>query len=145
MRVGAIRETGLGPALAGAFDKFIDRTGLAGDFTAEEEAARFGDERGEAFLRIALEALRNIEKHAMATRVTVRLRISNATHLQVLIEDNGIGFDPKAVLPDHFGIVGIHEQADLIGAEVRIESLRDHGTTVLISLPLSPVAFPGTP
>ena len=48
----------------------------------------------------------------------------------------------KALLPDHFGIVGIREQADLIGAEVRIESVRNQGTTVLVSLPLSPVAFP---
>jgi signal transduction histidine kinase len=145
MRLSAVRETGLGPALASAFGKFIDRTGLSGDFSAEEEAARFGDERGETFLRIALEALRNIEKHAMATRVTVRLRIATATHLQLRIEDNGVGFDSNAVLPDHFGIVGIREQADLIGAEVRIESVRDQGTTVLVSLPLSPVAFPRSP
>ena len=142
MRLGTVRETGLGPALAGAFDKFIDRTGLSGDFSAEGEAARFGDERVEALLRIALEALRNIEKHAMATRVAVRLRIASGTHLQLLIEDNGLGFDPKAVLPDHFGIIGIREQADLIGAEVRIESVRNQGTTILVSLPLSPVAFP---
>ena len=142
MRVSAVRETGLGPALAGAFDKFTDRTGLSVDFSSEEEAARFGDERGEAFLRIALEALRNIEKHAMATHVTVRLRIASGTHLQLLIEDNGIGFDPKAVLPDHFGILGIREQAALIGAEVRIESVHNQGTAVLVSLPLSPVAFP---
>jgi len=145
MRVGAVRETGLGPALASAFGKFTDRTGLSGQFSAGEEAARFGDERGDAFLRIALEALRNIEKHAMATRVVLALRIAGATHLELLIEDDGIGFDPDGVLPDHFGIVGIHEQADLIGAEVRIQSLRNHGTTVLVSLPLSPVAFPGAP
>jgi signal transduction histidine kinase len=142
MRLSAVRETGLGPALASEFGKFIDRTGLSGDFGAEEEAARFGDERAEAFLRIALEALRNIEKHALATRATVRLRIANGTHLQLLIEDNGVGFDSSAVLPDHFGIVGIREQADLIGAEIRIESVRSQGTTVLVSLPLSPVAFP---
>jgi signal transduction histidine kinase len=141
MRLSAVWETGLGPALASAFGKFIDRTGLAGDFSAEEEAARFGDERGEAFLRIALEALRNIEKHAMATQATVRLRIATGTHLELLIEDNGIGFDSNAVMPDHFGIVGIREQADLIGAEVRIDSVRNQGTTVLVSLPLSPVAF----
>jgi signal transduction histidine kinase len=144
MRESAVRETGLGSALAGAFDKFIDRTGLSGDVSAEEEAARFGDERGEAFLRIALEALRNIEKHAMATRVAVRLRIADG-HLQLLIEDNGVGFDPAAVLPDHFGIVGIREQAELIGAEVRIESVRNQGTRVLVLLPLSPVAFPVSP
>ena len=143
MRLSAVRETGLGPALAGAFDKFIDRTGLLGEFSAEEEAARFGDERGEAILRIALEALRNIEKHAVATRVAVRLTIANGSHLQMLIEDNGIGFDPDAVMPDHFGIVGIREQSQLIGAEVSIESVRDHGTTVLVSLPLSPVEFLG--
>ena len=143
MRLSAVRETGLGPALAGAFDKFIDRTGLAGEFSAEEEAARFGDERGEAILRIALEALRNIEKHAMATRVAVRLRIANGSQLQMLIEDNGVGFDPTAALPDHFGILGIREQSHLIGAEVSIESVRDQGTTVLVSLPLSPVEFPG--
>jgi signal transduction histidine kinase len=141
MRLSAVRETGLGPALAGAFQKFIDRTGLSGEFSAEEEAARFGDERGEAFLRIALEALRNVEKHAMATRATVRLRIADGTHLQLLMEDNGIGFDTNAVRADHFGIVGIREQAELIGAEVRIESAPNQGTTVLVSLPLSPVAF----
>jgi signal transduction histidine kinase len=61
--------------------------------------------------------------------------------LELLIEDNGIGFDSNAVMPDHFGIVGIREQADLIGAEVRIDSVRNQGTTVLVSLPLSPVAF----
>ena len=144
MRLSAVRETGLGPALAVAFEKFIDRTGLSGECSAEEEAARFGDERGEAFLRIALEALRNIERHAMATRVAVRLRIANGTHLQLLIEDNGVGFDPEAVLPDHFGIVGIREQADLIGADVRIESALSQGATVLLSLPLSPVAFPSS-
>jgi signal transduction histidine kinase len=141
MRVSAIRETGLGSALASAFQKFIDRTGLTGDFSAEEAAARFGDERGEALLRIALEALRNVEKHAIATRVNVRLFIANGTELQLLIEDDGVGFDPAAVLPDHFGIVGIREQAELMGAEVRIESVRNQGTRVLVSLPLSPVAF----
>ncbi len=141
MRVSAIRETGLGSALASAFQKFIDRTGLTGDFSAEEAAARFGDERGEALLRIALEALRNIEKHAMATRVSVNLVIANGTELQLLIEDDGVGFDPAAVLPDHFGIVGIREQAELMGAAVRIESMRNQGTRVLVSLPLSPVAF----
>jgi signal transduction histidine kinase len=145
MRLSAVRETGLGAALGNAFEKFIDRTGLIGDFRAEEAAARFGDERGEALLRIALEALRNVEKHAMATRVNVRLVIADGTQLHLLIEDDGVGFDPSAVLPDHFGIVGIREQAELMGAEVRIESVRNQGTTVLVSLPLSPVAFSKSP
>lgn len=141
MRVNAVRETGLGPALASAFDTFIDRTGLAGEFKADPEAARFGDERGETLLRMALEALRNIEKHAMATRAALRLQIIDGMRLELRIEDNGIGFDPNALLPDHFGILGLREQAELIGAELRIDGGRNDGTRILVSLPLSPVAF----
>ena len=141
MRANAVRETGLGPALANAFEKFIDRTGLSGDFSADAEAARFGDDRGEAILQMAQEAFRNIEKHAMATRVVVRLQVINGTHLQLQVQDNGIGFDTQALLPDHFGIIGLREQAELIGAKLRIESRPNEGTMIRVSLPLSPVVF----
>jgi signal transduction histidine kinase len=141
MRANAVRETGLGPALANAFEKFIDRTGLAGDFSADPEAARFGDERGEAFLRISEEALRNIEKHAMATQVLVKLQVIDGTHLELRVHDNGIGFDPQTPLPGHFGLIGLREQAELIGASLTIESRRNEGTLIVVSLPLSPVAL----
>ncbi len=141
MRATAVRETGLGRALAAAFDKFIDRTGLTGEFTADPVAARFGDERGETLLRMALEALRNIEKHAMATQVTLRLQIADGAQLELRIEDNGVGFEPAARLPGHFGIVGLREQAELIGADLRIESRRGEGTRIFVRLPLAPVAF----
>jgi signal transduction histidine kinase len=142
MRVTAVRETGLGPALASAFERFINHTGLAGDFNADEVAARFGDERAETILRMAQEALRNVERHARATRVTVRLQ-SNDTVLELRIEDNGIGFDPDALRPGHYGIVGLREQAELIGAELRIDSKPNQGTTFCLSLRLPPVAFNG--
>jgi signal transduction histidine kinase len=141
MRANAVRETGLGPALANAFEKFIDHTGLSGEFSADVEAARFGDERGEAFLRIAQEAFRNIERHAMATRVIVKLHMINGTHMELRIQDNGIGFDPQKLLPGHYGIIGLREQAELIGAELTIDSMRNEGTIISVSLPLSPVAF----
>jgi len=140
MRANAVRETGLGPALANAFEKFIDHTGLSGEFSADAEAARFGDERGEAFLRIAQEAFRNIERHAMSTRVIVKLQIVD-TRLELRIEDNGIGFDPQTTRPGHYGITGLREQAELMGAELRIDSKPNEGTIVCVSLPLSPVAF----
>jgi signal transduction histidine kinase len=141
MRVNAVRETGLGPALSNTFARFIDHTGLTGDFTADAEAARFGDERAETILRMAQEALRNVEKHARATRVVVALKSSRDTHLELRIEDNGIGFNPDDRHPGHFGIVGLREQADLIGAELQIDSKPNEGTKVTVSLRLSPMAF----
>jgi signal transduction histidine kinase len=143
MRVTAVRETGLGPALANAFERFINHTGLSGDFNADEIAARFGDERAETILRMAQEALRNVERHARASRVVVRLR-SNDSLLELRIEDNGIGFDPDALRPGHYGIVGLREQAELIGAELRIDSKPNEGTTFCLSLRLSPIEFNGT-
>jgi signal transduction histidine kinase len=141
MRANAVRETGLGPALANQYEKFIDHTGISGEFSADAEAARFGDERGETFLRIAQEAFRNIERHAMATRVIVKLHIINGTCMELRIQDNGIGFDPQTLLPGHFGIIGLREQAELIGAELDIHSMRNEGTIISVLLPLSPVTF----
>jgi signal transduction histidine kinase len=141
MRVTAVRETGLGPALANIFERFINSTGLSGNFTADVEAARFGDERAETILRMAQEALRNVERHARATRVIVQLKSTDDSHLELRVEDNGIGFDPEAPRPGHFGIVGLREQAELIGAELRIDSKPNEGTTLCLSLRLSPIAF----
>jgi len=145
MRVNAVRETGLGPALSNVFDRFIDRTGLTGEFISDTEAARFGDERAETLLRMAQEALRNVERHARATRVVVKLLAAAGTHLELCIEDNGIGFDPRAHLPDHYGIIGLREQADLIGAELKIDSTPGEGTKLTVLLRLSPIPFGRSP
>jgi signal transduction histidine kinase len=141
MRSTAVRETGLGPALGELFERFLNLTGLVGDFQADPTAARFGDERSETILRMAREALRNIERHARATTVSMRLRSIDETSLELRIEDNGVGFDPRTPLPGHYGIVGLREQADLIGAQLDIDSVPNQGTTVRILLCLPPIIF----
>jgi signal transduction histidine kinase len=138
MRVNAVRDTGLGAALSKAFERFIDRTGLSGEFHADAEAANFGDERAETIFRMAEEALRNIETHAMARKVGVSLIAAAGTQLQLRIEDDGVGFDPQAPHPGHYGLVGLREQAKLIGAELRIDSRRNAGTTLWVSLRIAP-------
>jgi signal transduction histidine kinase len=141
MRSNTVREMGLGPALASAFNHFIDRTGLTGEFSADPEAARFGDERGEVFLRIAQEVFRNVERHAKAARVTVRLNLLTGARLVLDIVDDGVGFDVESIAPGHFGLLGLREQADLIGAKVQIDSRIGRGTSVVLAVDLAPVAF----
>jgi signal transduction histidine kinase len=140
MRVNAVRDTGLGAALSREFDRFVDRTGTAGDFSADAETARFGDERGETLLRMAQEALRNVERHSQATRVSVRLATRDDL-LELRIADNGVGFDPHTPRPEHYGLVGLREQADLIGAELRIDTGPQLGTTISVTLRVAPAAF----
>jgi len=141
MRATTVREAGLGPTLYREFEQFIDRTGLEGEFTSDPEAARFGDERSEALLCMTQEALRNIDRHARATRVDITLQVACGTHVVLRIEDNGVGFDPDAPKQGHYGLVGLHEQAEIIGAELIIDSKSQTGTKIRISLPISPIVF----
>jgi signal transduction histidine kinase len=76
--------------------------------------------------------------------VVVALKSVRGTHLELRIEDNGIGFNPDAHHPGHFGILGLREQAELIGAELRIDIHPNEGAKIVVSLRLSPMSFAGT-
>jgi signal transduction histidine kinase len=141
MRSNSVRDTGLGPALSRTIERFRDRTGLDVDFTIDNEAARFGDERADVIYRMTEEALRNVERHARASHVSIKLRSADGAHLTLLIEDDGVGFDPAVLRPGHFGLIGLREQAQLIGAELEIKSGPMLGTTLKLQLRVAPEAL----
>jgi signal transduction histidine kinase len=138
MRANSVRDIGLGPALAKAVERFKDHTGLDVEFAADGTAARFGDERAEVIFRMTEEALRNIERHAAASQVRVTLSSSDAAQLELQIEDDGVGFDAASSKPGHFGLIGLREQAHLIGAVLRITSAPNRGTLVRLTLRIAP-------
>lgn len=139
MRFNAARDVGLGAALGEFLKRFGERTGITVDFHCAPVAGRFAETRAEVLFRIAEEALRNIERHARADRTEVNLRDTlDADGLELNIHDNGHGFDVGAEHPGHYGLVGMQEQAGLIGARLEIRSAPGHGTEVRISLRTAP-------
>jgi signal transduction histidine kinase len=138
MRGNSARDTGLGPALSKAVERFRDRTGLMVEAAIDGAAARFGDDRADVIFRMTEEVLRNIQRHARASRVRLSLQTEHGTHLILSIEDDGVGFDPAAARPGHFGLVGLREQAQLIGAEFTIASAPERGTQVRVALRIAP-------
>lgn len=82
--------------------------------------------------RIAQEAFNNIAKHAGATRVEVCLKDCEA-HVCLSIRDNGVGFDPANISPDHFGLKIMEERASNIGARLEIHSDIGKGTEVNVT------------
>ena len=138
MRLNTVRDTGLGRALETALMRFLDHTGIAGEFHADPEAAGYGDERAETLFRMAEEALRNVEKHSRATRVSVTLSLKHDGKLILEIADDGIGFDVAALAPGHYGLIGLREQADLIGARLVIDSRIGGGTRLAIFIKTRP-------
>lgn len=128
------------PALTNYLKSYETQARIKAQFTVT------GDEqilfpRTKIFLfRIIQEALSNVQKHAKADRVSIKLEI-NLEMLRVTISDNGIGFDMDAVLRDpdkwdHFGIRGIIERAKLVGGEGHIDSKQGRGTTITVVVPL---------
>lgn len=138
MRLNSVRDLGLGAALQGAVDRFAERTGLEVRYSADPVAASFADARAEGVFRIAEEAFRNIDRHAKASHVEVMLRDVGDTQIELVVSDDGIGFDPQAGHPGHYGLVGIREQAQLIDAELELHSQPGRGSTLRLKLALGP-------
>ena len=138
MRVDVVRDLGLGPALAGAVNRFAERSGLEVRFSADPQAASFADVRAETMFRIAEEALRNIDRHANARHVEVTLKDLPDDTIELVIADDGVGFDPAAAHPGHYGVLGIREQAQLIGAQLELRSAPGAGASVQVRLPVWP-------
>ena len=80
--------------------------------------------------RIAQESLNNIVKHARATQAVVTLYTSDTVRLT--IADNGVGFDPGMVKPDHIGLRIMRERAESIGADFKVASQSGEGTQISI-------------
>lgn len=81
------------------------------------------------FYRVAQEALNNIAKHSGARQVELHLECQPG-QMNLLIKDDGLGFEASSITPDHLGIAIMHERASSIEANLKIESQVGVGTTV---------------
>lgn len=145
LRPVAVEEVGLRSALTNFVhnwsNHFHIRVRFHGTGSTDE---RLSSEVETMLYRLAQEALNNIAKHARATQVDVALE-GKPEFLSLIIEDNGVGFDPSdgVTIGEGFGLMGMRERAALVGADLQIESVRGHGTTVIVRTPIAP-AVSGT-
>jgi two-component system nitrate/nitrite sensor histidine kinase NarX len=85
-----------------------------------------------AFYRICQEALHNIIKHAQATQVEIKLKIEPGT-IELIIRDDGRGFDPSHIPSGHYGLTMMKERAQAVNAVLTITGQPGQGTVVVIS------------
>jgi signal transduction histidine kinase len=110
-----------------------------------------------ALYRIAQEELNNVAKHANASQVAVSLHSSplsrpgkeagcegaplslpgrgGGVRVEMIIRDDGHGFDPHSVPPDHLGLGIMRERAEAINARLTIQSEVGRGTEVVVVWP----------
>ncbi len=141
LRPAALDDLGLAAALPRLVDAWSAHVGIpAGFHAAGGEPEPVGRDAEVAFYRIVQEALNNIAKHARATRADVVLS-SSGGRLAVVVEDNGVGFDPQdpAVRRRGIGLASMRERASLAGATLEVESAPGKGTTVVLRAPIDRV------
>jgi signal transduction histidine kinase len=82
-----------------------------------------------AVYRIAQEALNNVAKHSGAKQAVLSLNCEEDS-MELMVSDNGKGFEMSSAKPGSFGLENIRERARGIGADISIESQPGRGTTV---------------
>jgi len=88
----------------------------------------------DALLLITREALQNIVKHAGADRVDIVFEATGGD-VELLIIDDGRGFDPAVAQPGHFGLQSMRERAAAIGGTLDVVSAHGTGTRVRVQVP----------
>lgn len=131
LRPSALLETPLRDLVRQLVEAITGRTRLDVQFTAEGGQHVYPAEIQMALYRIAQEALHNVVRHARARTLRVALTTSPAL-VRLAVKDDGQGFDPQDVPPDHFGLHIMRERAASIGAALDIASQWNRGTRVSV-------------
>jgi DNA-binding NarL/FixJ family response regulator len=114
---------------------------LALDFEDSGPPASIPREVASCFYRVAEESLQNIAKHSGAKCVSVRLDFKTGA-VVLTIQDNGAGFDPKAVMGHGgLGLISMKERAYSVNGKLTIAAQPGHGTQIVLEVPL-PVEQP---
>jgi len=136
LRPKALDDFGLVAALERLTESFTEQTGIAVGFESLLPAARLTPEIETALYRIVQESLTNIVKHAQAHNVSIVLGRKSNT-VSVIVEDDGVGFDPDRPREGGLGLIGMRERVSLIGGRLTIESRPGAGTTFVAEVPVS--------
>jgi PAS domain S-box-containing protein len=143
LRPSVLGILGLVPALRAASAGFAKRTGIAATLLCSRAPAGLSAEAELVLYRILEEALQNVQQHAGANNVVVRLGHQGGV-VALSIRDDGVGFNSKLDPPpgNGVGLVGLRERIACVGGTLRIKSLRGAGTEVAARIPLAPVPPP---
>jgi signal transduction histidine kinase len=116
--------------------KFSKRSGIEVQLATAGQPVPVSPDIQRAVFFVFQEVLRNIEKHARATKVDICIEWCTS-NLSVSVTDNGIGFDPQSTEPGkHFGFEIMRERLARANGVLTVESIENAGTTIRYTLPL---------
>ncbi|HSK67238.1 MAG TPA: PAS domain S-box protein [Anaerolineales bacterium] len=135
LRPLALETAGLADALQHRLDAVEKRAGVEAKLRVEL-TGELPTEVENALYRIAQEVLNNSLKHSEANRVQVTLNTLDE-QVELVIQDNGKGFNSETVQGGGMGLVNIRERTEAMGGEASIVSQAGTGTQVRVCIPLN--------
>lgn len=139
LRPSLLDMLGLGIALESLCEDFTRRTRIDCIPELDDELPELPPDVSIGLYRVVQEALANVAKYANATRVRVALH-SEAEHLRLVIEDDGVGIPPDVLSQPHaHGLVGMRERLRVLGGAFEIRRGADGRGTVIDALAPRPV------
>jgi signal transduction histidine kinase len=134
LRASPLDDLGLALALRDLAETAATRAGLRLEWNLPETLPKLSSDIEQGFYRVAQEAFQNITRHAVARQVRVDWLQQNGT-VSLAISDDGCGFSPTRVDGgQHFGLRGMQERANMLGADLEVISQPGQGTTIKLSL-----------
>jgi PAS domain S-box-containing protein len=134
LRPASLDHVGLVAALRQHVETIGEKQGLRVSFDSKTFRERLPANVETVLYRIVQESLTNVVRHAHASQVDVILTVRNKK-LVVIVEDDGIGFDPESVSTgEHLGLFGMRERAEMIDGKLVIESAHGKGTTIMVEV-----------
>ena len=132
----------LGAALAQHLERWSEESGVEAECHGEQVDLPNPGTRYELFC-IVKEALRNVERHAEAQHVVVEL-VQRGGVVVLSVRDDGVGLpghgDPREFEPDgHYGLIGMAERAERVGASMTMSGVPGKGTRVQVQVPVGDV------
>jgi len=132
-----LRRAGFARAMAAQVTELQAGRAARLDVKIDDSAAdALSPEQSIEFLQIAREAVSNAFRHGRATTLALHLDHDDAG-FQLLVTDNGAGFDADRRREGGFGLGNMHARAARIGATLNVTSRPGAGTTVRLTLPAS--------
>jgi signal transduction histidine kinase len=131
-----LRLLGLAATLQAHCSDVARLHGVQVNFTTDGDLHDVQTETAVSLFRIAQESLQNGVEHGKAQRFTVSLTRSGE-HIELLVADDGRGFDLEAVRRDGrgLGLVSMEERAHAVGGDVQIVTGPGAGTTIRVRCP----------
>ena len=129
LRTDVSDTKGLEDTLEDFANRLGERSGLDIELSIES-SARLPIMQERELWRIAQEAMVNVERHADATKIVVKLSTDGQSGVLEVIDD-GRGFTlGESGRVDSYGLVGMRERAGSVGASMEVQSAPGEGTTI---------------